>query len=148
VPVAAMSSSFSGPDVFGEAITWFEDVRRRVEGQVYATLDGKAATVTAFLEQPEGDLARVRRLRGREWLGAAFAALPAPTAKAARSCGIGAKPRSSAGSRSKRVAPDICLAGGRQHQCPLPGHFEIISSFKIWSRTPSFRVDDHQGRLR
>ncbi len=60
-----------------------EEIRRRVEGRVYATLDDKAAEVEAFLGELDADLARVRRLCGWAWITAAHAALPAPTAKAA-----------------------------------------------------------------
>jgi hypothetical protein len=61
----------------------FEEVRRRVEGQVYATLDDKAAAVEAFLEELDADPARVRRLCGWDWITAAHDALPTPPAKAA-----------------------------------------------------------------
>ena len=60
-----------------------EEIRRRVEGQVYATLDDKAAVVEAFLEGLDVDPARGRRLCGWDWITAAHDALPAPTAKAA-----------------------------------------------------------------
>ena len=61
----------------------FEEVRRRVEGRVYATLDDKVAAVQAFLEELDADPARVRRLCGWDWLTAALDALPVPEAKAA-----------------------------------------------------------------
>jgi hypothetical protein len=61
----------------------FEEVRRRVEGTVYPTLDDKVAAVQAFLEQLDADPARVRRLCGWDWIIAAHDALPAPIAKAA-----------------------------------------------------------------
>ena len=60
-----------------------EEIRRRVEGQVYATLDAKAAAVEAFLEALDADPARVRRLCGWDWITAAHDALPAPEEKAA-----------------------------------------------------------------
>ena len=60
-----------------------EEVRRRVEGTVYATLDDKAAAVRAFLQELDADPARVRRLCAWDWIIAALDALPAPTAKAA-----------------------------------------------------------------
>jgi len=61
----------------------FEEIRRRVEGRVYATLDDKAADVQAFLEALDADPVRVRRLSGWDWINAAIATLPAPMANAA-----------------------------------------------------------------
>ena len=61
----------------------FEEVRRRVEGTVYATLDDKVAAVQAFLEELDADPARVRRLCGWGWITAALDALPIPEEKAA-----------------------------------------------------------------
>jgi hypothetical protein len=61
----------------------FEEIRRRVEGKVYATLDDKVAAVEAFLAELDADPARVRQLCGWRWIDAAFDALPAPAAKAA-----------------------------------------------------------------
>ena len=54
----------------------FEEVRRHVEGRVYATLADKVAAVTAFLEELDADPARVRRLCGWEWITTAIIALP------------------------------------------------------------------------
>ena len=61
----------------------FEEVRRRVEGTVYATLDAKVAEVQACLEELDADPARVRRLRGWDRLTDALDALPTPEEKAA-----------------------------------------------------------------
>ena len=61
----------------------FEEVRRRVEGQVYATLDDKVDAVQAFLEELDADPARVRQLCGWDWLTAALDGLPSSTEKAA-----------------------------------------------------------------
>ena len=61
----------------------FEEVRRRVEGAVYATLADKVAAVEAFLRELDADPARVRRLCGWDWLTAAHDALPIPQEKAA-----------------------------------------------------------------
>ena len=61
----------------------FEEVRRRVEGQAYATLADKVAAVQAFLEELDADPARVRRLCGWDWLIDALDALPTPEDKAA-----------------------------------------------------------------
>jgi transposase len=61
----------------------FEEVRRRVEGTVYATLDDKLAAVQACLEEFDADPARVRRLCGWGWLTDALDSLEAPAQKAA-----------------------------------------------------------------
>jgi hypothetical protein len=61
----------------------FEEVRRRVEGEVYATLADKVDAVEAFLRELDADPARVRRLCGWDWLTAAQDALPTPKEKAA-----------------------------------------------------------------
>ena len=61
----------------------FEEVRRRVEGEVYATLEDKLAAVQTFLEELDADPARVRQLCGWDWLTAAHDALPIPEEKAA-----------------------------------------------------------------
>ena len=61
----------------------FEEVRRRVEGTVYATLDDKVDAVQAFLEELDADPARVRQLCGWDWLTAALDGLPSSTEKAA-----------------------------------------------------------------
>jgi transposase len=56
----------------------FEEIRRHVEGRVYATLDDKVADVQVFLDQLDADPARVRRLCGWNWINAAIASLPEP----------------------------------------------------------------------
>jgi hypothetical protein len=61
----------------------FEEVRRRVEGEVYATLDAKLAAVQVFLEELDADPPRVRQLCGWDWLTAALDALAAPQKNAA-----------------------------------------------------------------
>ena len=61
----------------------FEEIRRRVEGRVYATLDDEVAEVQAFLEELDADPPRVRRLCGWAWINAAIASLPVPLANAA-----------------------------------------------------------------
>jgi hypothetical protein len=60
-----------------------EEIRRRVEGRVYASLDAKRAAVEAYLEELAADPARVTRLCGWDWLLEALrfpptAAAPAP----------------------------------------------------------------------
>lgn len=57
-----------------------EELRRHVEGQVYATLSDKYAAVDAFLQQLAADPDRVRSLVGWDWITAALAALPASNA--------------------------------------------------------------------
>ena len=61
----------------------FEEVRRHVEGRVYATLADKVAAVNDFLDELDADPARVRSLCGWAWIDAAIATLPAPLEKAA-----------------------------------------------------------------
>ena len=61
----------------------FEEVRRHVAGQVYATLADKVAAVNAFLDELDADPARVRRLCGWDRIEAAIAALPEPLEQAA-----------------------------------------------------------------
>ena len=56
----------------------FEEVRRQVEGHVYATLADKVTAVNAFLHALDADPARVRRLCGWNWINAAIATLPEP----------------------------------------------------------------------
>lgn len=46
----------------------FEEIRRRVEGQVYATLDAKQAAVEAYLQELAAAPARVRQLCAWSWL--------------------------------------------------------------------------------
>ena len=61
----------------------FEEVRRHVEGHVYATLADKVAAVEAFLEELDADPARVRSLCGWDWINAAITTLPEPLENAA-----------------------------------------------------------------
>lgn len=61
----------------------FEEVRRHVEGHVYATLADKVAAVNAFLDDLDADPARVRSLCGWDWINTAIATLPQPLEKAA-----------------------------------------------------------------
>jgi transposase len=56
----------------------FEEIRRQVEGRVYASLDEKVAAVQALLDELDTDPARVRRLCGWDWITDALAALPEP----------------------------------------------------------------------
>ena len=61
----------------------FEEIRRHVEGKVYATLDDKVAEVEAFLDELDADPARVRRLCGWDWINTPIVSLPATTTTAA-----------------------------------------------------------------
>ena len=54
----------------------FEEIRRRTEGRIYATLADKQALIEAYLRDLAADPARVRRLCGWDWLTAALDALP------------------------------------------------------------------------
>lgn len=56
----------------------FAEIRRRVEGRVYATLDHKVAEVEAFLDELDTDPTRVRRLCGWAWINDAITTLPVP----------------------------------------------------------------------
>ena len=59
----------------------FEELRRVVEGKVYATLEDKVQAVGAELRRIEADPERVRRLTGWGWITAAVHQLPlAPAA--------------------------------------------------------------------
>ncbi len=53
-----------------------EEIRRHVEGQVYATLEDKQAAVDAFLTELDADPERVRRLTTWHWIQDACAHLP------------------------------------------------------------------------
>ena len=61
----------------------FEEIRRHVEGRVYATLDDKVADVQAFLERLDADPPRVRSLCDWDWIATAIASLPTHLANAA-----------------------------------------------------------------
>ena len=61
----------------------FEEIRRHVEGRVYATLDAKVADVQACLEALDADPPRIRRLCSWDWINAAIATLPKSLANAA-----------------------------------------------------------------
>lgn len=57
-----------------------EEIRRRVEGRVYDSLDAKQAAVETYLRELAADPTRVIRLCGWDWLIAALHTLPTPTA--------------------------------------------------------------------
>ena len=54
----------------------FEEVRRVVEGRVYATIDDKIAAVESLLTALAADPSRVRSLAGWGWIHQSFADLP------------------------------------------------------------------------
>ena len=54
----------------------FEEVRREIEGKVYATLDEKMQAVQDFLTDFEADPQRVRSLTWWDWIDAAIQGLP------------------------------------------------------------------------
>jgi transposase len=54
----------------------FEELRRAVEGTLYATIEDKVAAVEAELAALASDPARVRRLAGWAWIATACQALP------------------------------------------------------------------------
>ena len=54
----------------------FEEVRREIEGKVYASLEDKVAAVEAFLTKLEADPDRVRSLTWWSWIKAAVQRLP------------------------------------------------------------------------
>jgi transposase len=54
-----------------------EEIRRAVDGRVYATIEEKIAAVDGFLLDLDADPDRVRRLADWDWIDQAFATLPA-----------------------------------------------------------------------
>jgi DDE superfamily endonuclease len=56
----------------------FQELRRAVEGLVYATLEEKVAVVEGELSALAADPARLRRLIGWGWIADTLAQLPAP----------------------------------------------------------------------
>lgn len=56
----------------------FEEVRRRVEGSLYESIEAKVAVVEAFLSELVSDPQRVRHLAGWDWIVDALQSLPDP----------------------------------------------------------------------
>ena len=54
----------------------FEEVRRWVEGRVYASIEEKVEAVNAYLRRLESDPDRVRSLAGWDWIDEAIESLP------------------------------------------------------------------------
>ncbi|MBA2557401.1 MAG: transposase [Chloroflexi bacterium] len=54
----------------------FQELRRAIEGRVYATLDDKVAAVEAELAKLEADPARVRSIADWDWINEAVERLP------------------------------------------------------------------------
>jgi len=58
----------------------FEELRRQIEGRLYATIEEKVAAVEAELVALAADAERIRRLAGWSWILEARRALPLNTA--------------------------------------------------------------------
>jgi hypothetical protein len=58
----------------------FEEIRARVEGVVYASLDAKQAEAETYLKELQDDPERVKQLCGWAWLDEALSRLPPPAA--------------------------------------------------------------------
>jgi transposase len=58
----------------------FEEMRARVEGVVYASLDAKQAEAETYLKELQSDPERVKQLCGWAWLEEALTRLPPPAA--------------------------------------------------------------------
>jgi len=58
----------------------FEEIRREIEGRLFATLDEKVAAVEAILRDLDAYPEHVQRLPGWAWIHAAFTTLPAASA--------------------------------------------------------------------
>lgn len=54
----------------------FQEIRREIEGEVYASLDAKQEAIERLLRRLAANRERVKALIGWEWIQAAFAALP------------------------------------------------------------------------
>jgi transposase len=76
LPVARVRLPAYSPEL-NPAERVFQEVRRQVEGRVYASVAAKQAVVDAYLHKLATDPARVRQLCGWEWLTGALDALPA-----------------------------------------------------------------------
>lgn len=76
LPVARIRLPAYSPEL-NPAERVFEEVRRRVEGRVYASVADKQAVAEAYLAELAAEPDRVRQLCGWEWLTAALDALPA-----------------------------------------------------------------------
>jgi hypothetical protein len=71
----------------------FEELRRAVEGKVYATLDDKVAAVDAHLEWFEADPERVRSLTYWPWISTACQQASTDMAASSLRFGITSKDR-------------------------------------------------------
>jgi hypothetical protein len=58
----------------------FEEIRARVEGGVYASLDAKQAEAETYLKELQNDPERVKQLCAWDWLATALTRLPPPAA--------------------------------------------------------------------
>lgn len=59
----------------------FEEIRREIEGEVYASLDAKQHAIEQFLRRLAADPQRVKALIAWEWLRQAHERLPAPDSR-------------------------------------------------------------------
>ena len=76
VPVARVRLPPYSPEL-NPAERVFQEVRRRIEGDVYPSLADKQAAAEVYISELATDPARVRQLCGWAWLTAALDALPA-----------------------------------------------------------------------
>lgn len=70
IPLPAYSPELNPPERV------FEEIRRRVEGVVYDSLDAKQAEAERYLKELKQDPERVKQLCGWSWLTDALAHLP------------------------------------------------------------------------
>jgi DDE superfamily endonuclease len=66
----------------------FQEVRRAIEGKVYATLEEKMIAVAEFLRELEAEPERVRSLTWWDWIKAAVQQLPISYAASSKRLGI------------------------------------------------------------
>ena len=78
LPTARVRLSPYSPEL-NPAERVFEEIRRRTEGRVYATVADKQAVAQAYLADLAADPDRVRRLCGWDWLTNALDDLDPPT---------------------------------------------------------------------
>jgi DDE superfamily endonuclease len=76
LPIARIRLPAYSPEL-NPAERVFQEVRRHVEGQLYASVADKQAAAEAYLTDLAADPDRVRQLCGWDWLTAALDALPA-----------------------------------------------------------------------
>jgi transposase len=77
IPLPAYSPELNPPERV------FEEIRRAIEGEVYASLRAKQRAIEHFLRQLRADKTRLRQLIGWDWIVAAHDQLPLPDTRAA-----------------------------------------------------------------